>query len=64
MLADGGDCLADLSVLRDQPELFGEVASTSTAWRVVDTISEEQLAGLREARQRAREQAWRRGPPQ
>jgi hypothetical protein len=61
MLADGGDCVADLGVLRDQPELFGEVASTSTAWRVVDSISEEQLAGLQEARRGAREQAWRRG---
>jgi ABC-type antimicrobial peptide transport system ATPase subunit len=38
--------VADLAVLRDQPELFGEVASTSTAWRVVDSISEEQTAGL------------------
>jgi hypothetical protein len=27
MLADGGDCLSDLAVLRDQPELFGQVAS-------------------------------------
>jgi hypothetical protein len=25
MLADGGDCLSDLAVLRDQPELFGPV---------------------------------------
>ena len=24
-IADGGDCLADLSVLRGQPDLFGEV---------------------------------------
>jgi Transposase DDE domain group 1 len=23
MLADGGDCLSDLSVMRDQPDLFG-----------------------------------------
>jgi hypothetical protein len=28
MLADGGDCLSDLAALRDQPELFGQVAST------------------------------------
>jgi hypothetical protein len=28
VLADGGDCLCDLAVLRDQPELFGPVAST------------------------------------
>jgi hypothetical protein len=26
ILADGGDCLRDLAVLRDQPELFGQVA--------------------------------------
>ena len=36
MLADGGDCLSDLAVLRDQPELFGPVASTPTAWRVIE----------------------------
>jgi hypothetical protein len=28
MLADGGDCLSDLAALREQPELFGPVAST------------------------------------
>src|SRR5829696_1541503 len=32
MLADGGDCLSDLAALRDQPGLFGPVASTPTAW--------------------------------
>ncbi len=61
MLADGGDCLSDLSALREQPDLFGEVASTPTAWRVIDGISEAQLNGLREARQQARAQAWERG---
>ena len=35
-LADGGDCLSDLQVLRNQPGLFGEVASQTTAWRVVE----------------------------
>ncbi len=33
MLADGGDCLADLGALRDQVDLHGAVASDSTAWR-------------------------------
>jgi hypothetical protein len=32
MLADGGDCLADLRAVADQTPLFGEVASTSTAF--------------------------------
>lgn len=32
MLADGGDCLADIGALGDQAVLFGQVASTSTAF--------------------------------
>src|SRR5258708_27624714 len=31
MLADGGDCLADLAAVRDQGALFGAAASDSTA---------------------------------
>jgi hypothetical protein len=57
-IADGGDCLADLSVLREQPDLFGEVASLPTAWRVIAAITPERLGVLREARRRARERAW------
>jgi hypothetical protein len=41
MLADGGDCLSDLAVLRDQPALFGPVASTATAWRVVERTASD-----------------------
>ena len=40
-IADGGDCLSDLSVLRNQPALFGAVASTPTASRVVDALDAE-----------------------
>lgn len=40
VLADGGDCLADLSALRDQPALFGEVASRATAWRALAALEE------------------------
>jgi Transposase DDE domain group 1 len=61
MLADGGDCLAHLRVLRDQPDLFGRVASGPTAWRVIDSIGLEQLEGLRQARARARKRAWVQG---
>jgi hypothetical protein len=32
MLADGGECLADLGSVREQEELFGRVASDSTAF--------------------------------
>src|SRR5512132_3471016 len=39
MLADGGECVADLGAVRDQQALFGPVASDSTAFRVVDRIA-------------------------
>jgi len=63
VLADGGDCLSDLAVLRDQPELFGPVASTATAWRVVEQVARDELglAGLRAARAQARSRAWQAG---
>jgi hypothetical protein len=35
MLADGGEAISDLAVLRNQPDLFGPVASDPTAWRVL-----------------------------
>jgi hypothetical protein len=63
MLADGGDCLSDLAALRDQPELFGPVASTPTAWRVLERAAHDPdgLARLRAARAHARARAWTAG---
>jgi hypothetical protein len=63
VLADGGDCRSDLVVLRDQPELFGPVASTPTAWRVVERTAKDAdgLARLRAARAHARARAWAAG---
>jgi hypothetical protein len=63
VLADGGDCLSDLAALRDQPELFGPVASTPTAWRAVERVARDAdgLAGLRAARAQARARAWAAG---
>jgi hypothetical protein len=68
MLADGGDGFGDLASLRDQPELFGEVCSTSTAWRVVAQelpADPRGTAALWSALGRARETAWALGaaPP-
>jgi hypothetical protein len=57
-LADGGDCLADLSALRDQPVLFGDVPSDATAWRALAALEGERLAALRQARARARGRVW------
>jgi Transposase DDE domain group 1 len=58
MLADGGEAIADLAVLRGQSELFGSVASDATAWRVLDGVDQEALVRLRAARAAAREVAW------
>jgi hypothetical protein len=58
MLADGGVTIGDLAVLRNQPGVFGPVASTATAWRVLDTIEESLLDQVKLARAAARERAW------
>jgi hypothetical protein len=60
MLADGGDCLADLGAVRDQDALFGAVASDSTAFRVIDAIASTPglLDALADAHARAREHVW------
>jgi DDE family transposase len=63
-LADGGDCVSDLAALRDQPELFGAVASTSTAWRVLaEEVAGDPrgIAALWSALARVRERAWALG---
>jgi hypothetical protein len=58
MLADGGEAIADITALADQPALHGPVASAATAWRVLAGIDENRLADLRRARAVARERAW------
>ncbi|MGW6413328.1 IS1380 family transposase, partial [Streptomyces vinaceus] len=58
MLADGGETITELAVLRDQREVFGPVASTPTAWRFLATVDERGLDQLRSARAQAREVAW------
>jgi hypothetical protein len=65
MVADGGTSLSDLKVLRDQPELFGPVASDPTAWRVLDSVDERAMAAINAARAAARAVAWTAGarPP-
>jgi len=63
MVADGGDCLADLRAVREQEVLVGPVASDATAFRVIDAIAADPalLGALRAARARARENAWTAG---
>jgi hypothetical protein len=60
-IALGGDCLADLAVVRAQPDLFGAVASDPTVSRLVDTLAgdaDAAVAAIRSARAAARERAW------
>ena len=38
MLAGGGVCVSDMAALRDQPALFGTVASDPTIWRVLNWL--------------------------
>lgn len=67
MLADGGDCLADLRAVRDQAPLFGAVASDSTAFRVIDKIASTpgMIDALDRAHARARAHVWKQtGAPQ
>lgn len=60
-IADGARAISDLAVLRDQPSLFGPVASTATAWRALDRVSGARLADLRTGRGVARAAAWAAG---
>lgn len=61
MLAGGGRCVADVAALRDQPGLFGEVASAPTVWRTFNGIDTGVLDALRTARARARAAVWAAG---
>ena len=60
-LALGGDCLADIAVLREQPDLAGPVASDPVVSRLVRSLAADgprALAAIRAARAAARERAW------
>jgi hypothetical protein len=61
MIADGGNAISDLAVLRDQPDLFGEVASTPTAWRTLEAIDAAALERIAVARAAARKRVWAAG---
>ena len=60
-LALGGDCLADVAVLRAQPVLCGPVASDPVVSRLITTLAADStraLQAIRKARAAARERAW------
>lgn len=65
-VALGGDCLADVGMLRAEPAVFGSVASDPTVSRLIDTLAaggERALAAIRTARARVREHVWQVAGP-
>lgn len=65
-VALGGDCLADIAVVRAQPDLFGAVASDPTVSRLIATLAgdvDAATAAIRAARAQARAAVWGRRRP-
>jgi hypothetical protein len=60
-LALGGDCLADVALLRAEPGVFGPVASDPTVSRTIDVLAGDvtaALAAIETARAAARARVW------
>lgn len=65
-VALGGDCAADIAIVRAQPALFGAVASDATVSRLIATLAgdvDAVLAAICTARAAARQRVWRRQRP-
>jgi hypothetical protein len=65
-LAVGGDCLADVAVLRAEPGVYGPVASDPTVSRTIDALAADAgraLAAINTARAQARAQVWKCAGP-
>ena len=61
-LALGGDCLADIAVLRAEPGVYGPVASDPTVSRTIDALAGDApraLAAINTARAAARARVWK-----
>ena len=61
-LALGGDCLADVALLRAEPSVFGPVASDPTVSRTIDALAADApaaLAAIDAARAVTRARAWK-----
>lgn len=58
MLADGGEAIADIDVLRHQGAVLGPVASPPTVWRTLDEVTPGRLNKLQAARARTRRHVW------
>ncbi|WP_354531093.1 IS1380 family transposase [Nakamurella sp. UYEF19] len=60
-VAIGGDCLADVGLLRAEPSVFGRVASDPTVSRLIDALAatpETALSAINQARAAVRQRVW------
>jgi hypothetical protein len=62
MLADGGEAIADINVLRHQSSVLGRVASPPTVWRALNEVTSARLKKIQTARARARRHVWSQFP--
>ena len=62
MLADGGESISDIGVLRHQPGALGPVASAPTVWRTLDEVTAGKRRKIQVARARARRHVWSQLP--
>ena len=54
MLADGGESISDIGVLRHQSEALGPVASAPTVWRTLNEVTAGKRKKIQVARARTR----------
>lgn len=62
MLADGGEAIADIDVLRHQSDVLGMVASPPTVWRTLKAVTPARLKKVAVARARIRRHVWAQLP--
>ncbi len=58
MIADGGEAIADIDVMRHQAQVLGPVASAPTVWRALDEFTGARLKKVATARARVRRHVW------
>ena len=62
MLADGGESISDIGVLRHQSGALGPVASAPTVWRTLDEVTAGKRKKIQVARARTRRHVWSQLP--
>lgn len=58
LLADGGEAISDIDVLRHQRQILGPVASAPTVWRALDEVTDARRRQIQAARARVRRHVW------